>query len=111
MNFLSPIYLAAILAQAPERLTRLAKILKFKNDEFLAACKAKKAQEADDILTDNLNSLLNRDNILFSLRSLTKKFPELDIDLSDTRLPKELIIVLGERADEMLEIAKERGLY
>lgn len=110
MNFFTPSYLDSILMWAPENLGKLADLLIFKKTEFNSNCKNKKCAEADEILTYNITQLMETDDIRTALIKLADKFPELEIDLSDTTVVRKKILKLGKYADKMLEEAQKRGI-
>lgn len=108
MNFFSPIYFDTVRMRANNLLISLASVLVLKKDEFRACCENQKAQEADDILTENITSLMHIDNIQLALEKLISKFPELNINLSNVVSIKDKVVVIGEYADKMLKIAESR---
>lgn len=110
MNFITPNLLDSFKIWTPDTINNLASNFKFGGSEFLEACRKGNCEEADKLLSDNLKQLMEAENVISAMMILAEKFPELEIDLSDSVRCKKMILELDEHTDEMLKIAKERGI-
>ncbi len=110
MIFITPNLLDSFKTWSSDTINNLASNFKFGGSEFLEACRTNNCEKADKLISDNLNQLMKTEDVRSAMIILAEKFPELDIDLSDTARCKKMILELDKHTDEMLKIAKERGI-
>ena len=80
----SPVMLDMVKMLTPESIANVSNSLRFNKQEFVQyACNDGKCEEADKIVEENILKLTKSSNIFVSLSELARKFPSLNIDVSD----------------------------
>ena len=103
----SPVMLDMVKMLTPESIANVSNSLRFKQ-EFVQYCNDGKCEEADKIVEENILKLTKSSNIFVSLSELARKFPSLNIDVSDIATCKDMTRIIGQYADKMLAIAREQ---
>lgn len=104
----SPVMLDMVKMLTPESIANVSNSLRFNKQEFVQYCNDGKCEEADKIVEENILQLTKSSNIFVSLSELARKFPSLNIDVSDIATCKDMTRIIGRHADEMLAIAREQ---
>ena len=104
----SPVMLDMVKMLTPESIANVSNSLRFNKQDFVQYCNAGKCEEADKIVEENILQLTKSSNIFVSLSELARKFPSLNIDVSDIATCKDMTRIIGQHADKMLAIAREQ---